>query len=129
MRGFFARLGWREAIAAEDFSAFSTGGAVLGLYDLEQLCADAAVPLPTADPGAFRGVTIAVNVEAGPEVDEALRSAQEAGATILREARDAPWGGRTGYFADPEGNVWEVAWMPGSSFDQRGALVLPSDQP
>jgi predicted enzyme related to lactoylglutathione lyase len=48
-----------------------------------------------------------------------------AGGSIVKEPIDAVWGGRSAYFADPEGNLWEVAWMPGSSFDERGGLILP----
>ena len=72
-----------------------------------------------------RGVTLAVNVEERGMVDGAMAAAVQAGATVLKEPEDADWGGRSAYFADPEGNVWEVAWMPGSSFDERGALILP----
>ena len=125
LRGFYARLGWTEAISADDFAAFDTGGAVLGLYPLSQLARDARLPRPNIPPTEFRGFTCAINVEAAVRVDEVLEAARRAGAEILKEAEDAEWGGRTGYFADPEGNVWEVAWMPGSSFDERDGLVLP----
>ena len=50
---------------------------------------------------------------------------REAGAQVLAEPTDRDWGGRSAYFADPEGNAWEVAWVPGSTFDERGALIWP----
>ena len=123
---FYQRLGWTVAGAADDgFRAFATGGGVLTLYPL-----DALAKLANVDPPAgqgYRGITLAVNVEDRALVDEAIQTAREAGATILAEPEDQAWGGRTGTFADPEGNVWEVAWMPGSSFDERGGLILPRD--
>jgi uncharacterized protein len=123
---FYRRLGWKVAIAADDgFHAFETGGAVFTLWPLESLAAEAR--LQPDPPGGFRGVTLAINVEEAPMVDAAIDAARSAGATVLKEAEDASFGGRTGIFADPEGNAWEVAWMPGSSFDERGALILPAD--
>jgi catechol 2,3-dioxygenase-like lactoylglutathione lyase family enzyme len=121
---FYRRLGWKVAIAADDgFHAFETRGAVFTLWPLESLAGEAGVEPDTAS--GFRGVTLAINVEEGPMVDEGIEAARSAGATILKEAHDADFGGRTGIFADPEGNAWEVAWMPGSSFGDQGALVLP----
>ncbi|MFN2589186.1 MAG: VOC family protein [Actinomycetota bacterium] len=123
---FYERLGWKVGIAADDgFTAFETGGAVFTLWPLESLAAETG--LEPDPPGRFRGVTLAVNVEEPSMVDSAIDVARRAGARILKEAEDASFGGRTGIFADPEGNAWEVAWMPGSSFDERGALVLPQD--
>jgi uncharacterized protein len=122
---FYQRLGWELAASADDgFHAFATGGGVLTLYPLEALARLANLDVP-ADEAGYRGVTLAVNVEENGMVDDAIQTARDAGATILAEPEDQDWGGRTGTFADPEGNVWEVAWMPGSSFDDRGALVLP----
>jgi uncharacterized protein len=124
LSAFYERLGWKLAAAADDgFRAFETGGSVLTLYPVEALATLANLDPPT-DPG-YRGITLAVNVEHGALVDEAIRTARSAGATILAEPEDQEWGGRTATFADPESNVWEIAWMPGSSFDERGALVLP----
>jgi uncharacterized glyoxalase superfamily protein PhnB len=71
-------------------------------------------------------VTLAVNVETPEEVDAALDAAISAGAKLLKAAHTADFGVRSGYFADPEGNVWEVAHMPGSTFDERGGMILPS---
>jgi len=56
-------------------------------------------------------------------VDQAIEAARSAGATVLRAPMDASWGGRSAYFADPENNVWEVAWAPNARFDERGGLI------
>lgn len=123
MRGFFERLGWSVWATAEDgFTGYLTGGAILALFPLDSLAEDSRTE---AEPGGWSGLTLAVNVESPELVDSAIEAARAAGAAILKEPVDAEWGGRSGYFADPEGNRFEVAWMPGSSFDARGALIVP----
>ena len=123
-RAFYRALGWEEYAGAEDtWAAFRTGGAILALFPLSGLAEDAHVP--TTDPQGFRGVTLAANVEQPEQVDEAIETARKAGATITKEPEKAEWGGRSGCFQDSEGNVWEVAWMPNSTFDAGGALQMP----
>lgn len=56
-------------------------------------------------------------------VEDAIEAARVAGGRVLAEPTEREWGGMSGYFADPEGNVWEIAWVPGSAFDDRGALI------
>jgi uncharacterized protein len=123
VRRFYEALGWRSHTAGDDFARFETGGAVLTLYSLGLLAEEASRPLPAE---GFRGVTLAVNVEREELVDQAIESARAAGAEILAEPVTREWGGRSAYFADPEGNVWEVAWLPGAAFDERGSLIWPS---
>jgi hypothetical protein len=131
LRAFYARLGWDEApVSTPGWACFETGGALLTLFPMDDLSDDCCRTTPAmADAGcadgAFRGFTLAVNVEYDEEVDESLEVARAAGATVLKEPEVAPWGVRSAYFADPEGNVWEIACMPGSSFDAGGALLLP----
>jgi catechol 2,3-dioxygenase-like lactoylglutathione lyase family enzyme len=124
LRSFYRALGWKEhAGADETWAAFRTGGAILALFPMSALAEDGKV---TGDaPEGFRGVTLAANVEEPGLVDEAIEAARKAGATITKEPVEAEWGGRSGYFADPEGNLWEVAWMRGSTFDEGGALRMP----
>ncbi len=124
MRAFYGGLGWEEGISTEGFAAFKTGGAVLALFPLEELARDANSVVPPGE-GGFRGVTLALNVEEKERVDEVVGTVRAVGGRIVKEPIDADWGGRSAYFSDPEGNLWEVAWMPGSSFDERGGLILP----
>ncbi len=124
MRAFYRGLGWHEGISTEGFAAFKTGGAVLALFPLDELARDANSVVPPGE-GGFRGVTLALNVEEKGRVDEVVGTVRAAGGRIVKEPIDADWGGRSAYFSDPEGNLWEVAWMPGSSFDERGGLILP----
>jgi catechol 2,3-dioxygenase-like lactoylglutathione lyase family enzyme len=130
LRAFYERLGWETKSTADDFAAFPLGGAILALYDLSALAEEAGGRDPTnaaaqADPGAFKGFTVAINVDREEQVAEAIAAARDAGATILAEPVKRDWGGVSAYFADPEGNVWEVAWIPGAAFDDRGALIWP----
>ncbi len=69
-------------------------------------------------------MTLAINVESEQLVDAILAAATEAGAELLRPAERAHWGGYHGYFADPDGHPWEVAYNPFVPIDERGRLVM-----
>jgi catechol 2,3-dioxygenase-like lactoylglutathione lyase family enzyme len=111
LREFYERLGWRLAIAVDDFAAFETGGAVLTLWPLDRLAPDGQVPTP-APTTEMRGVTLGINVDAAAGVDAAIETARRAGARITKEpVTPAEFEGRHAHFADPEGNLWEVVWL------------------
>ncbi|MEZ5102149.1 MAG: VOC family protein [Thermoleophilia bacterium] len=110
LRDFYARLGWEVAVDLPEFVALRTHGAVLTLYDREALSRDTGLP-PAAQDG-LPGVVIALNVETPAEVDETVASVRAAGGRVAREPVDTPFGGRDAYVADPEGNLWEVVWVP-----------------
>jgi catechol 2,3-dioxygenase-like lactoylglutathione lyase family enzyme len=110
LRDFYTGLGWELAIPGDEFAAFATSGAVLTLYPLSNLAADALTG--EAPPPQGVGMSLATNVDERDEVDAAIETVRAAGARILKEPEDAEWGGRSAYWADPEGNVWEVAWVP-----------------
>jgi catechol 2,3-dioxygenase-like lactoylglutathione lyase family enzyme len=122
MRGFYTGLGWSAPEQAEDFCMFDMGGAWLGLFPFDKLAEDAHVA-PGEPSTAYRGVALALNVESPELVDSTIEALRAAGATITKEPEAAVWGGRTAYWADPEGNLWEVAWNPFVGFDERGALM------
>ena len=88
---------------------FETRGTWLALFPREALAADAGVP---ADGAGFPGFSLAHNVRTREEVDAVLEQAQAAGARLVKAAGDTDWGGYSGYFADPDGYLWEVAWNP-----------------
>jgi catechol 2,3-dioxygenase-like lactoylglutathione lyase family enzyme len=88
---------------------FETGGAWFSLYDRKSLAADAKTD---PESSGFRRFTLAHNVKTKEEVDAVLEQARAAGARIAKEAEMAEWGGYSGYFEDPEGFLWEVAWNP-----------------
>jgi catechol 2,3-dioxygenase-like lactoylglutathione lyase family enzyme len=124
VRSFYEALGWESHSAGDEFVRFEIGGAVLALYPLDALAEEADMPLPK-DTVRFAGFTWAVVVQGEEEVDATIEKVREAGGRVLAEPVAREWGGRSGYFADPEGNIWEVAWLPGSTFDARGALIWP----
>lgn len=123
MRAFYRGLGWREkADSSDEFASFLTSGTILALFPFEHLAKDARVE-PSDIGTRFRGVTIAINVESRELVDSTIAELRAVGARITKEPEDAVWGGRSAYFADPEGNAWEVVWAPGTSFDADGNFI------
>src|SRR5690242_11497761 len=91
---------------------------VLSLWDRSHFEAEVG---PIAMGEGIAPFTIAHNVATRAEVDAVLATARAAGAEPVHDARDRDWGGYTGYFADPDGYRWEVAWNPGPI----GQKVLP----
>ena len=114
LKAFYSGLGWTLAIDLEDFAAFRTVGAVLTLYLLEKLAADGSVEAAAPQQG-LRGFTLDINVERPEEVDGVIEAVKRAGGRVTKEPVTAEWGGRSAYFADPEDNFWEVAWVPPES--------------
>jgi hypothetical protein len=108
------RLGWPEDGSGEDIVFYRTGGTRLALYPRDALAADATVQ---SDGSGFRGFTLAHNVASKAAVDDVLAEAEAAGATIVKPPDDTFWGGYSGYFSDPDGVLWEVAWNPDFSID------------
>ncbi len=88
---------------------FTLSGSWLSLYPWEALARDAVV---AASGQGFRGITLAQVVSSKEEVRDVLNQAVQAGAKLLKPAQDVFWGGYSGYFADPDGHLWEVAWNP-----------------
>lgn len=112
-------LGWRPwSGSGGDFTMFLLkGGMALALYPRHLLADDAGLP----DRPGFGGITLAHNVETRGEVDELIGQAARCGGSILKRPSAKDWGGYSGYFADPDGHPWEVAWNPG--FPLRDGLL------
>ena len=116
-------LGWPLSSASNDQVAFfRTGGTVLGLYGWDALAEDATVD---AGGEGFRGVALAHNVAEKSDVAEVLQEIESAGGKIVKPAQDVFWGGHSGYFRDPDGHLWEVAWNPHAPLDADGHMTLP----
>lgn len=116
-------IGWPLSSAStSEITFFRTHGVALALFPREELAADANLPLGAS---GFGGITLAHNVAKRDDVDTVLGEAIAAGARLLKPATDASWGGRSGYFADPDGYAWEVAWAPGFPLDASGSIRLP----
>ena len=93
----------------ESIAFFQTSGTWLALYPRDALAADVGI---STEGSGFSGVTLAHNVHTRKEVDELLHVTVEAGATLVKPAEDTFWGGYSGYFTDPDGHLWEIAWNP-----------------
>ena len=113
-------LGWTPGFTSEEVVFFQAGDLVVSLFALEAFAADARVPV-SRGPGV---VAFAHNVREKAEVDGVMAQAKDAGATITAPASEKGWGGYAGYFADPDGHLWEVAWNPGFAFTPTGGVRL-----
>ncbi len=123
-RAFYRRLGWKESPPSNEHVAFfQCGGLVFALWGRDALVEDAGVDGPGK---GFANVSLAHNVRSKADVDATLKEAKQAGATILKPGAEASWGGYTGYFADPDGFAWEVAWNPGFEILPDGGIKLPA---
>lgn len=112
-------LGWRVGFANEEVVFFQLIGAVLALFRRTDLAKDAGLAVE-----AVGGVALAHNVRSRDQVEAVLREAAAAGGRILKPAHDASWGGYSGYFSDPDGHPWEVAWNPHWSLEPDGGIRL-----
>jgi len=122
-REFYERLGWRRSQASSDgIVFFQAGGMALALYPRHELAQDANID---ANGDGFRGFSLALNARNREEVDAVLAEAKDVGAKILKPAQEAFWGGYSGYFADPDGFLWEVAWNPFFPISEDGAIQIP----
>ena len=121
---FYEALGWTRSPASTEQMVFlRLANLCLGLHPREMLAADAGV-----DPSGtgFRAVTFAHNVASREEADAAFEAAVAAGGTAVKRPETAHWGGYSGYFADPEGNLWEVAHNPFVALNEDGTMALPA---
>ena len=122
-RAFYEALGWRRSLAdAQGIVWFQTSGMALALYPRAELAKDAGIA-PAGQ--GFPGFTLGWNGRSREEVDAALALAVAAGGKLVKAAEKAFWGGYSGYFADPDGFLWEVAWNAGFRVLEDGSLKLP----
>jgi catechol 2,3-dioxygenase-like lactoylglutathione lyase family enzyme len=120
---FYATLGMKRGVkAAKGVAFFAAGGVVLSLYGRDDLAKDAVVE--NSLPG-FSGESLAFNVENETSVEKILEAAVAAGGRMIKPAQRAFWGGYSGYFADLDGHLWEVAHNPGFPLDEKGLILLP----
>jgi predicted lactoylglutathione lyase len=122
--GFYERLGLKKSTAGdENVSFFDVNGVVLALFAADALADDAnmeGAPLPK-----FRGMSLAWNASSEAEADEIFAHALACGATPVKALEKIFWGGYSGYFADPDGHLWEVAFNPFMPLSEQGRIQLP----
>jgi catechol 2,3-dioxygenase-like lactoylglutathione lyase family enzyme len=120
---FYEALGLKRHMHnAEGVAFFDAGGVALSLYGRDALAKDAGL---SSLPQGSGSATLAFNVDSERAVDDALEAAEAAGGKILKPGYRIFWGGYIGYFADPNGHLWEVAYNPQFQFDELGRIVLP----
>ncbi|WP_127106080.1 VOC family protein [Pararhodobacter zhoushanensis] len=119
-RAFYDALGWESSESTPGVVFYDLGGMKLGLFGLEPLAEDQGRPGATLGTGA---VTLAQNFNSPQEVDVAFAQALKAGATALKSPEKVFWGGYSGYYADLDGHVWELAHNPFWTLDADGKLA------
>ena len=122
-KSFYGTLGWTLHSETEGVVFYQINGMVLGFFGLEPLAKDQGRPDAKLGTGAM---TLAQNFETEAEVDVAYAAALAAGATALKAPEKVFWGGYSGYYADPDGHVWEVAHNPFWPLNEDGSLTLPT---
>lgn len=124
-RRFYEAMGLRASSAGQEGAAFfQLGNVVLSLFGRSDLAADAGVR--DNNPG-FSGIALAWNVASEQDVDAALAKAVASGGRLVKPGQKVFWGGYSGYFADPDGHLWEVAYNPFFPLDETGRVSLPDD--
>lgn len=123
---FYRELGWEQR---GDMSAgitwFKTSGTWIGLFGYDALADDVGLEAPPAPGGpSYRGITLAINLGSEDAVDLAFVRVREAGGRIVKPATRAEWGGYSGYFADPDGHLWEIAHALGFTLDEHGRIDI-----
>lgn len=125
-KAFYAALGWHPAREQEGIAFYQLHGLALALFGWDALAEDQK--RPRGDPSGDLGtgaVTLAQNFATEADVDEAFHRAERAGARVLKRPEPVSWGGYSGYWADPDGHVWEVAFNPFWPLGPDGTLQLP----
>lgn len=125
---FYRDLGWEQrGDLADGIIWFKTSGTWIGLWGHDELAADAGLdPVPQHDLPAFRGLTLAINLGSEDAVDLAFARVHEVGGMITKPPTRAEWGGYSGYFTDPDGHVWEIAFAPMFVPDEHGRIEIGS---
>jgi catechol 2,3-dioxygenase-like lactoylglutathione lyase family enzyme len=118
-------LGWAKSdIGGDEVAFLKTGGVVIALFPRPSFAADAGIDVDDVEHGGFSRISLAHNVAEEGQVDSVLKEAARAGATIVKKAQEIFFG-RHGFFADPDGYLWEVAWNPSFPMGADGSIELP----
>ena len=120
---FYEALGWQRSSASnDDVSFFQLGAMALSVFGRQALADDATV---SSAGSGFAGVSLAINLESEAEVDRVALEWVACGGTLIKQPHRVFWGGYSGYVADPDGHLWELAHNPGFPLLADGSLQLP----
>jgi len=112
-RRFYEGWGWQAVpYSSDEYVAFVLNGITLSFFIADKLAEEAAPGESFPTGGAWNGITLAITVPAKEDVDSVWQAALDTGARKIGDPVDRFWGGRSGYVADPDGNRWEIAWVP-----------------
>lgn len=109
---FYEALGWKRVETPDNIVVYDLLGQAIGLYPLAALAEDIGVPVADLGRGAM---TLGQNMRSKDEVDAVMAQVSGAGGKVLKPPQDVFWGGYHGYFSDPEGHIWEIAYNPFSA--------------
>jgi catechol 2,3-dioxygenase-like lactoylglutathione lyase family enzyme len=124
-RAFYEQaMGWTPQFVSDDIAMYQLNGFVLGLFGRTALLEDARVDAEAARHAGPGAMSLAYNVDSADEVDRVLGEMASAGARILKPGEQVEWGGYSGYFADPDGHLWEVAWNPNWTIEPDGSTRM-----
>tara|TARA_R110002072_G_scaffold194151_1_gene351361 strand:+ start:469 stop:897 length:429 start_codon:yes stop_codon:yes gene_type:complete len=123
-KAFYGALGWTPEEETPGVVFYDLGGMKLGFFGLDPLAADQGRPGAQLGTGAM---SLAQNFPDRAAVDAAFAQAEAAGATVLKRPEAVFWGGYSGYYADPDGHVWELAHNPFWALDSDGRLKAASE--
>ena len=116
-------FGWKKLPSSnEHITFFQLNGTLLSLYGRVALAEDAQVP---HEGSGFKGFTLAYNTRSEAEVDEIINEMEAKGARVVKRPEKVFWGGYSGYIADPDDNLWEIAWNPYLELDAAGNAIEP----
>ena len=115
------KLGWKRSKSSMgDIVFFTLNGFILALYPRHELAKDATVP---AKGSGFKGVTFSHNLGSEKEVDKLVASLKKKGVKVVKPPQKVFWGGYSSYIADPDGNLWEIAYNPYLKLDKKGNVI------
>lgn len=118
--GFYEAMGWSPVDTPDNIVVYDLLGQSIGLYPLAGLAEDIGLPVESLGKG---GMTLGQNLRSKEEVDALMAKVEGAGGKVLKQPQEVFWGGYHGYFADPEGHIWEIAFNPFSPLrDEDGAF-------
>ncbi len=125
---FYERVvGWRAAPGPSEIAFFDLGGIVFALYPHGDLAKDMKAVADDGNGAAYQGFALAHNVRSQAEVDSIFSRLKDKGATILKEPERVFWGGYSGYFSDPDGHSWEIAYNPHWEIRKDGRVSMTKD--
>ncbi len=120
-------VGWKAAPGPPEIVFFDLGGLVFSLYPHADLAKDRNAALDDSAGTAYEGFALAHNARSKEEVDAIFAGLKDRGATILKEPEEVFWGGYSGYFSDPDGHAWEVAYNPYWTIREDGRVSMTED--